>query len=222
MYVRSILRDSFHFYIGNIKQIALLCAPILSVAVLSQYLLFTIPEFDAAPFISPVLGLLFYPVYTAAFILLIAKRTGHEYPSNFNLLAASLKIWAPFILLTLMVGILIGIGFILFILPGIWVAVRLSFSEIFMVVGELKPIDAMSASFEATKEYFWIILISMFCVTLPIWAINFGLERTKELIEGSYVINFTIDVVIAFISLFINVAIFRIFMLVGIEQANLE
>ena len=150
--------------------------------------------------------------------MLIAKRTGHERPSNVSLLAASLKIWVPFVLLTLLVGVLIGIGLVLLIIPGIWVAIRLSLSEVFLVVGGMKPIDAISASFATTKEYFWIIFICMFFVMLPIWGMSYGLGRAGELFAESYFISFCIEIFISFVSLFVNVVIFRIFMLAGLEQ----
>ena len=218
MYVRTILIDSLYFYFGNITQIAQLCLPILCITLLSQYSLFLIPEFDAAPFVSAVLGLIFYPLYTAPLIMLIAKRTGHEHPSNASLLAASLKIWLPFVLLTLIVGILIGVGLMLLIIPGIWVAIRLSLSEVFLVVGGLKPIDAISASFATTKEYFWIIFICIFIVMLPIWGMSYGLGHAGELFAESYVISFCMEIFISFVSLFVNVVIFRIFMIAGMEQ----
>ena len=63
MNIRTILLDSFHFYFGNIQQIALVCVPIIFIALLLQYLLFTIPEFEAAPFASLAVGLLFYPLF---------------------------------------------------------------------------------------------------------------------------------------------------------------
>jgi len=221
MYVRSIIKDSFHFYVGNIVQIALLCLPILCIAILTQYLVFFIPDFDLAPFVSAVLGLFFYPIYTAALILFIAKRTGHEYPSKISLLTAALKIWAPFVLLTLLVGILIGFGLILLIIPGIWVAIRLSLSEVFLVVGGLKPFDAMNASFAATKEYFWIIFICLFLVMLPIYGMSYGLGYVSENFTESYIISFGMELFIAFVTLFVNVVIFRIFMLAGSEQENI-
>ena len=221
MYVRTILIDSLHFYFGNFSQIVLLCLPILCIAVLSQYLIFIIPEFDAAPLVSAVLGLLFYPIYTAALILFIAKRTSHEYPSKISLLAASLKIWAPLVLLTLLVGILIAFGLILLIIPGIWVAIRLSLSEVFLVVGGLKPIDAISASFAATKEYFWIIFICIFLVMLPIYGMSYGLGYVSENLTESYLFSFAMELFIAIFTLFVNVVIFRIFMLAGMEQENI-
>ena len=221
MYVRSILRDSFHFYVGNIAQIALLCLPILSIVILIQYLLFTIPDFDLAPFVSAVLDLLFYPIYTAALILFIAKRTSHEYPSKISLLAASLKIWVPFVLLTLLAGILIGCGLILLIIPGIWVAIRLSLSEVFLVVGGLKPFEAINASFAATKEYFWIIFVCIFLVMLPIYGMSYGLRYVSENFTESYLVSFGMELFIAFVTLFVNVVIFRIFMIAGSEQESI-
>jgi membrane-anchored glycerophosphoryl diester phosphodiesterase (GDPDase) len=63
-------------------------------------------------------------------------------------------------------------GLLLFIVPGIIIAVRLSFYCFFIVLDDLKPVDALKKSAQVTKEYSWrlanavIIIGSLLIVSL--------------------------------------------------------
>ncbi len=54
--------------------------------------------------------------------------------------------------------VLISVGFILFIIPGIYLSVRLGFFAFAMIDENLTPIDGLKRSLDLTKEYFWILL----------------------------------------------------------------
>ena len=72
-------------------------------------------------------------------------------------------------LLNLIIGSLIYIfftfmGLLFFIVPGIIIAVRLSFYCFFIVLDDLKPVDALKKSALVTKEYTWRLANSLIIV----------------------------------------------------------
>ena len=72
-------------------------------------------------------------------------------------------------LFNLVIGSLIYIfftflGLLAFIVPGIIIAARLSFYCFFIVLDDLKPVDALKKSAQVTKEYTWQIANSLIIV----------------------------------------------------------
>jgi len=72
-------------------------------------------------------------------------------------------------LFNLIIGSLIYISFTLlglfaFIVPGIIIAVRLSFYGFFIVLEDLKPIDALKKSAQVTKPYAWRMAVSLIII----------------------------------------------------------
>ena len=80
--------------------------------------------------------------------------------------------WTRFmwwVLSKLMAGILIALGFMLLIIPGIYVAARLYLYEYFVVDQDMTTIEAISASWEVTKGHVWQIIgiwLLSFCIIL--------------------------------------------------------
>ena len=51
------------------------------------------------------------------------------------------------------------IGLLLFILPGIWIAVRMAFAEFYLVEKREQPVESMRSSFTANEQPFWTIVV---------------------------------------------------------------
>jgi uncharacterized membrane protein len=88
----------------------------------------------------------------------------------FNLIIASL-IYLSFTFL----------GLLAFIVPGIIIGVRLSFYGFFIVLDDLKPLDALKKSAQATKEYTWRMAGLLFIIGIlliaPLFLIQLALNR---------------------------------------------
>ena len=155
MQVKLILSDSYIFFIRNFWQIVTLCLPFLLVEAFFESLLTSSDNFQ---FLSWTSYVVIYPIYTAALILFMAKSAKKEHPRSTEIIALSLRLWWPVFILTI-INLSLGlVGLLLFIIPGIWVVVRLSFAEFFLILNDLKPWEAISQSFKTTKQYFWFIL----------------------------------------------------------------
>ncbi len=89
---------------------------------------------EGFPGYSVIVGLLVYPLYTAALILFLDARSRGEAPRTRDLLATALTLWPRFALLTALNTLLILVGISLYILPGLWLMVTLAFSEYLVVL----------------------------------------------------------------------------------------
>ncbi|MGE8409041.1 MAG: hypothetical protein ACN6QH_18635 [Pseudomonas sp.] len=208
----SVLRDSLYFFRRHLISIAGLCLPLVIIEAICSQLLYTQLGEDASPAYGLLVGLLFYPLYSAALILYLdARSDGHE-PLKRNLLARALQLWPSFALLVMLSSLLIMAGISLFILPGIWVMTNLVFAEYLLVLQGRAPLVAMRESFQMVNGHFWQILLCMLGVMAPLWLFN-GLTLALMPEQGSPVLELLINVFNSFLQLFSTVVLFRLFML---------
>lgn len=164
----ELLKDVFQFFKKNIWPISILTLAIEFPYILIQnihYFSNTSSEFsNNIGLILLLATLIIYPLSSGAQISLYAMIIGGTqidlkkcvYQSRkhlFNLVAGSLI----YIFFTFM-------GLLVFIVPGIIIAVRLSFYCFFIVLDDLNPVDALKKSAQVTKGYTWPIANSLIIV----------------------------------------------------------
>ena len=164
----ELLKDIFQFFKKNIWPISILTLAIEFPYILIQnihYFSNTSSEFsNTVGLILLMATLIIYPLSTGAQISLYAmiiretridlkKCVSRSRKHLFNLLVGSLI----YIFLTFL-------GLLLFIVPGIIIAARLSFYCFFIVLDDLKPVDALKKSAQVTKEYAWRLVNSIIIV----------------------------------------------------------
>ena len=215
----NVIRDSLYFFQRNLRQIALLCLPLVIVETLLQQLLDNAVGPDASPAYGLVAGLLVYPLYTAALILFLDARSRGETPANRDLLAMSLRLWPRFALLSAVNTIAIVLGLSLYFIPGIWLTVILAFSEYLLVLRGREPLRAMKESFALSRGHFWLTFTCILCVMGPLWLLK-GLSLSLYPAPQNPVLMLIIDSAHSFLQLFSSVVLFRIYMLIGENSAK--
>lgn len=82
-----------------------------------------------------------------------------------------------YILASILYMVITGVGFILLIVPGIILAVRLGFFRFILIDEGAKVIDSIKKSFELTRGFFWqLLLLSLvFCIINILGAIIIGI-----------------------------------------------
>lgn len=192
----------------------MLCLPLVIVEALAKQALNTSLAANASSGYELLVGLLFYPLYTGALIMFLdARSRGGDQPGPRELLAMALRMWPTFAVLSALSTLLIMFGLSLFIIPGIWVMVKLVFSEYLLVLRGMTPLMAMRASFEMTNGHFMRILTCVLCIYIPLSlleGIAYFLLPEPQNAAASLLIN----VVSSFLQLFTSVAMFRLFMLI--------
>ncbi|MDG9884851.1 hypothetical protein N7650_18605 [Pseudomonas sp. GD04058] len=210
----TVLRDSLYFFRRHLVSIAALCLPLVILEALCVQLLYGQLGKDASMTYGLLVGLLFYPLYSAALILYLdARSDGHE-PLKRNLLARALQLWPSFALLVALSSLLIMFGISLFILPGIWVMTNLVFAEYLLVLRGMAPVAAMRESFQMVRGNFWRILMCMLGVMAPLYLFN-GITLGLLPEEVNPLLELLVSVINSFLQLFSTVVLFRLYMLIS-------
>jgi hypothetical protein len=216
MQVKLILSDSYLFYLRNFHRIASLCLPFLFLDAFLESLFNRSENLQALHWVSYVM---IYPVYTAALILFMARSAGKEQAANMDIIAAALKLWWPFYLLTVIHLTLGAVGLFLFIVPGIWIIVRLSFAEYYLVLDGLNPLDAIRQSIETTKPYFWYLLAFLVVTASGNGIADYLIGRAFHIENDISILSIAANAAVSLIMLFFDVVLFRIFMEVVVENS---
>jgi hypothetical protein len=210
----DVLRDSLYFFKRNLGQIVQLCLALVILEALLQQVVDHSTEPDSFPGISVIVGLLVYPLYTAALILFLDARSRGESPRNRDLLAMAASLWPRFALLTALNTVLILLGLSLYFLPGIYLMVTLAFGEYLLVLRGTAPLAAMKESLRMTQGHFLRILLCILCVMGPLWLLK-GATLAAYPEPQNPVISLLIDSAHSFLQLFTSVVLFRLFMLIN-------
>ncbi len=96
----NIIQDSLYFFRRNLGSIALLCLPVVILEVLAKQALGSAMSADTSPAYALVIGLFFYPVYTAALILFLDARSRGEDVHTRDVLAMAVRLWPTFAVLS--------------------------------------------------------------------------------------------------------------------------
>lgn len=208
----TIIQDSLYFFRRNFASIVTLCLPLVILEALTKQLLGSAVGDGSASW-QLLIGLLFYPLYTGALILFLDAKSRGEEPAKRNLLAATLRMWPTFAVLTALSTLLIMAGLSLFIVPGIWVMIKLVFSEYLLVLRGLGPLEAMRESFKMSKGHVVRILVCVLFVYIPLSVLE-GLSFYVLPDQQSPLLSLIVDSVSSFLQLFISVVMFRLFMLI--------
>ena len=210
----DVLRDSLYFFKRNLSGIVALCLPLVVIEALLQQLVDYTQGPEAFPGYSVIVGLLVYPLYTAALILFLDARSRGESPRTRDLLAASASLWPRFALLTAVNTLMILVGLSLYFLPGIWLMVMLAFAEYLLVLRNLAPLAAIRESMRLARGNFLRILVCILCVMGPLWllkGVTFSLYPSPQ----NPVLSVLIESAHSFLQLFTSVVLFRLFMLIS-------
>lgn len=203
------LRDAWFFFRQNLLQILLLCLPFLLLEAFVSLQLEGLVGAAKVPLYEVLLGLFFYPLYSAALILFIDARSRGENPGKGALVAMSLSLWPRFVLLAGIGTLAIMLGISLFILPGLWLMVRLVFADYLLVLRGLTPLQALHESLQLTHGHFWPIFTCVMLVMVPPWLAGFWAADIAAEPAG----RLLLDVLFGLCQLFTTVVVFRLYML---------
>ena len=208
----AVLRQSWFFYRHNLPRIARLCLPWL---LLEGLLRTQLGDWLGTPLQAGhevLIGLLFYPLYSALLILFLDDRSHDRQHSDGELLARALQLWPRFAVLTGLSTLLVMFGFALLVLPGLWLLLRLAYADYLLVLGGLAPLAALRESFRLTGQDFWQIAVCLLLAMLPLQLLewwSFDLLGT----EPAALPSILVDSLNGLLQLFVTVVAFRLFLL---------
>lgn len=210
----AILRDAWFFYSRHFVSIALLCLPLIALESVARLAVQRWFGEGALPASDMLLGLVFYPLYIGALILFLDARSRGHTPPLPALLARALMLWPALAVLAGLGSLAIMLGASLFVLPGLWVMVKIAFAEYLLVLRGLTPLAALKQSFQQTRGHFLPIFGCIMLVLAPLWSVEIWLAAQLQASgAASGVLAVVLDSLIGLAQLLATVALFRCYML---------
>ena len=168
-------KEAFYFFHKNLLKLLIYTFSIGIIVILLAQLL--VPLFFSgmtAEELSPeaikpfaqLMNLFIKPVYTGGLIALIYSLATGQGKGISNSLLAGIIRWPYMLLANVMTSLLIFVGLIAFLLPGIWLFSRLFLVPYLVMLKNQTPFEAMYNSFQYTKGYTLTILTDVFFLVI--------------------------------------------------------
>ena len=182
----ELFKDIFQFFKKNLWAISILTLAIEFPFILIQNIhYFSSTPSELSNNVSSIfflITLVIYPFSTGAQISLYSMILRAAKIDLKECVYTSLKNLLNLIFASLIYLSFTFLGLLAFIIPGVIIGVRLSFYGFFIVLDDLKPVDALKKSALATKEYTWLMAGSLFIIgallIVPLFLIQFMLSRS--------------------------------------------
>ena len=159
-----------------------------------------------------------YPFYIGGLFILISEIVnGEETPKFLPILYKAAMIWWPFTLVTILAVLIVTVGLILFIFPGIYLGLRLFFVQFNVVFKGLSPFEAISVTYKSTKSCYWILFKIMLPVILFVIALSYIASFLEADVSGKII--YVSDMLFGIIFMYISVLQFRLYRLFGNEES---
>ncbi len=225
MTLQGLLMDSFRFFRNHLVSILLIVVPIVLPLELvrTHYAeAFLGPEAQfGAEWPLLLLGLLAYPIYAGGVIFFMASEISGTRLKARACWLLGLKNWWPFLVLSLLLGMATGLGFMLFIVPGVIVLARFGFAEFDLLLNGQSPPDALRHSWDETKPYFWVLIGGYLVIFAACYVPYFGLVFILgDLKVDLGIFGVLLDTLYAVLSVLITVFRFRVYYVMT-ERRNL-
>jgi hypothetical protein len=227
MSLSAILAEAYNFFRNHVSQLAALTLPLLLIQVVIQLWLgqemlnadMENPEFSAVHGVAMMALLIIFSLLIAALTLFLQLRSeGHDLKSM-DIIKASAAYVPPLLLAGVFSGLAILAPVMLFAAFGpFWIiglAVsfylfsRLAYVNFMVVVERLTPLEAIKASFVFSGP---LVLKTMVVIMLyvPLSLLGGGLTTLTK--AGGLPVQMIIETGIAFIGLYVNLVLFRLYM----------
>jgi len=122
-------------------------------------------------------------VVNAGYLALLLRHYAGETVVFDDIFSVDQQKWISFAFLALIKGVAILLGLVCFIVPGVYLAVRWIFAELYVIDKGMRPLEALKASSELTEGVRWkLFLFSLVSVFLILIGLLF-------LIVGAFVVS---------------------------------
>lgn len=235
MSLSAIFRETFFFFRNHLRQLAVLTVPLLLIQVGLQFWLgnqmrtmdMDKPEFHSGHMLAMMVLLLVFSWLIAALTLLLEWRSEGHQPSNKQVLLTSLQFVPPLLLAGVLSGLaIIGPSLLAAAFGPLWIVglaisiflfARLAYVNFMVITERLTPLAAIKSSFVFSKV---ITLKTMMILFLYVPLSLLGGVISHLVAAGGLPLQLIVETAIAFFGLFINIALFRLYMVTRQQAAK--
>lgn len=207
--MNNLLLESLYFIRTHRANLFRLLGPFFIVmAVIAAYVSTAASENDAAF----GLYLAIYSVGQAYYMCRLIKYMAAVVTSNQPDVAVSFSEWGRLFLVLVIYGVVVVIGIMALILPGIYLSARYGFAEFEAVLNKRSPIAAMGSSWNQTKPYVMPLIMGLLLISggglLVDLLLTSGEETRFSLLYGRY---FLAEIISSFVLVLMSVFYFRVY-----------
>ncbi|MCL1038937.1 hypothetical protein L2725_15945 [Shewanella corallii] len=235
MSLSAIFSEALYFFRNHLRQLAILTGPLLLLQVglqlwLGKQMLAldqNNPEFSSMHMVTLMVLLLIFSWLIAALTAFLDWRSqGHE-PTNNQVLFGSLQ----FVPTLLLAGVFSGMAIIAPVMlgaafGGLWIIglpisvylfARLAYVNFMVVTEKLTPLGAIKSSFTFSGP---IAMKTMLVLMMYIPLSLVGGTLSAVVAQAGLVPQLIMDTLLAFVGLFVNIALFRLYMVTRAQHAG--
>lgn len=216
------LQEAYYFFKKNLWAICLVLFPLLLPVLLVQRLLNVViaPFLKTMPWLTLIptwVDLIARPFYTGALVFLLASLVQNKPWNIRDCYRVAVLYWPPLFLLMVYCNIVTSIGFLAFIVPGLWLFSRYAFVNFVAVLQKLSFASAIQRSVELSLPYRAAIMVTSGLLLLFTLLFYVGSTIFVDKLEGHPVfaqgISFVVDLVGFLILTLLDILLFRFFCL---------
>ncbi len=220
--VQGYLRDTLIFFRSHIASLAMLALPYAILSELANYFYLS-PMEDANNKVMAgmMVEMLISPIYQSAIILYIAAALGGQQRTAVACYQHSVRYWPAMLMLTLITTCAAMAGLSLFVLPGVYILVRLCLCDMFCIMEQRSVVDSLKMSFNATAPFTWIIFLGLLILFPGITTITMMLGQLSVGVNNSLA-TLPITLVQALLQSLITLYLFRVYSAVGSQPQKAD
>ena len=170
---------------------------------------------NASDITFAILELIAYSIYMVAVIAYLASLISGETINIKQAWRVGLNNWVKYFFLCVYFGIMVSLGMLLFILPGIYLFIRFSFCEFELIINKRPVFDCFGLSWKKTRPYIWQLLFGFAALFVIVFAPFILLDYLTDQIEGilAWVIYVISNLAYSVVSILFTIYVFRIYTL---------
>jgi hypothetical protein len=227
--VKELLADTWSLFRENVVSISIIVLPIaiptLIFEAVIQNLLVTDSSHIPQNLIPTLISILVNPIYSVAVIFYIASIVSGEKIDTITLWRLGIKFWLPYVILSILFGLAVMVGFVLLIVPGIILWVRWAFASYDLLLNQTSPRKALKNSWTATKQYVGLLLKGCSILFLILYGPNMLLTKLMQGALGKTSISFQIfdsalELVYIILDVMFTIFAFRVYSLYRAQNLN--
>jgi len=159
------LGETFSFFRAYARDIAsFLLYATFPVIIIENFLSYYAAVYELSPEIKSIpifIHFIYQPIYTGGLIFMISRLVSGETWSVKESLLVGLGCWLNLLVVNVISSVLIILGLLAFIVPGLVIFARLSLAEFGVVLERRSPLDALTHSNRITNRFTWQIVGSV-------------------------------------------------------------
>lgn len=161
------------------------------------------------------------PIYWGATIAYFGSVVdGRPYTVGQSI-SQALSRWRQLLIVYVLTGLAAGTGFMLLIIPGIYLLIRFAFADYFCVNEGMKAVASLKASWQTTNDYFWHLLPGLAILFTTLSGAEILLDQLLLTEDSSPIMALPIDLFFGLLHSLLTIYGFRIYCVMKEENPNI-